>query len=414
MYDLTSGKLIPQLQTVDNQFIRQAYTLGLSSAKKGRLLTVITKDFLLNRGEIVEKKIKLDSKSVLNMNKLSPLVDNNVSNLQEDLALYRAKTVGLTSITDYYKYIKDNKTSEFLMMDYLLECSLCYVEVFDGTKVNKFFATRNRGIAGAMAGYSYSDTDKYVNYLTPYEGDYRNKQLRLLKISKNKSGYKITQPRAAIDFKNNVVRVVPIFLLAAFLEGITSVLKGNILKFKYIKDNGVERDLDVTLSSKILLDYYDKDTVDKMLNNVEYKLDRGYIRVPSLGISRYDDTGVRALNLARVVSIQPIQEVPKSYIDVDFNTIMPHFKVTLENTNDLNILSIIYQGLLNEVPTHNNVNMIKSEINTYVDTNYAMGTTTFLQRLHDYMTSYKMVFNTYTGKPIEYPKSDDFNLGVEL
>jgi hypothetical protein len=416
MYSLTNGQYIPQLHTVDNMFIRQLYTLGLSNAKQGKLVTMITKDFISNRGEVADKKVKLNEKSVLNITKLSPLSQTaGVKNLQEDIALYRFMSLGIIKSDDALKYVKDTKNGEFLMIDYLLSASLCYVEVFEkGTnKVSKFFATRNRFIAAHTSGIDINETSRYINYLTPLEGDYRNKQLRILRLNRNKNGFKITQPRYALDLANKTVRVVPLFLISAFLEGISEVLKNKIVEFKYIKDNGVERELVSTLSSKILLDYYEPEVAEKILSNVSIKLDRGYIQIPELGGSKYDNTGVRALNLSRIISIGFLDEVERTFIDVDFNSILPHFKVAVEGINDLSVLNIIYQSLLNDVPKTDNLFMLKSEIFTYVDINYATGTTTFLKHLHKYMTAYKMIFKNYTGKPLYNFEPEEFDLGVE-
>lgn len=416
MYNLTSGQYIPQLHTVDNMFIRQLYTLGVSNAKQGKFVTMITKDFISNRGEVADKKVKLNEKSVLNITKLSPLSNTQgVKNLQEDIALYRLMSLGLIQTPDFLKYVKDNKNGEFLMIDYLLSSSLCYVEVFEkgSSKVSKFFATRNRFIAANTAGIDVNETSGYTNYLMPLEGDYRNRQLRILRLNRNKNGFKITQPRYALDFENKTIRVVPLFFISAFLEGIGEVLKNNIIEFKYIKDNGVERELVSTLSSQILLDYYAPEIAERTLNNVSIKLDRGYIQIPELGASKYDNTGVRALNLSRITSISFLDKVERTFIDVDFNAILPHFKVAIEEIEDLNILNIVYQSLINEVPKTNNIYMLKSEIFTYVDINYATGTTTFLKHLHSYMTAYKMIFKNYTGKPLYNFEQDEFNLGVE-
>ena len=76
------------------------------------------------------------------------------------------------------------------------------------------------------------------------------------------------------------------------------------MKFKYIKDNGQERELVTTLSKEIFSKYYDVSYAENIIKNCEMKIDRGYLKVPELGCSKYDETGMRALNLSRITSIE--------------------------------------------------------------------------------------------------------------
>lgn len=413
MYSLTSGKYITPLKTVDNIFIRQVYSSAVNYAKQNKMLTILTKDFMSNRGEISLKTKKSSEKSIIDLCKLAPLMHlDGVKNIKEEIAAYRWGTLGFKEGSlDFWK-----TESELLLLDYLLASSLCYVEVFEkGTaKVGKFYATRNRFIAAGVAGLNSDETAKYNNYLTPTFADYRNKQIRVLKLTQNKSGFRITQPRSALDFKHKIVKITPLFLIGAFVEGITPILGQNIIKFKYIKDNSQERELITTLSPTILMKYYDAEFSQKMLNNCENKFGRGYIRVPELGCSKYDETGVRALNLGRITSIEILNEIDPSYIAIDFNMILPTFKMTLNDITDLNILSMLYQGLKNDVPKSSNIQELKADINFYIDNQFLLGTTTFLKYLHKYMLTYKMIFKGYTGKPKEYANNlpNDFNMGI--
>ena len=75
---------------------------------------------------------------------------------------------------------------------------------------------------------------------------------------------------------------------------------------------------------------------------------------------------------------------------------------------------MMYQGLINDIPRSTNIYEIKADINSFVDNQHAIGTTTFLKFLHRYMTTYKMIFKNYTGKPREYgtDTGNNFNLGI--
>lgn len=415
IYSLTEGKYIEQLNSVDNLFIRQLYALSVNTAKSKKMLGIVTKNFLSNRGDIQNKDI-ID-KSVLNVCNLSPLVDKeNCKNIVEDIAKYRWGKLSFDYSEDYWK-----EKSTLLFLDYILSSCLCYVEVFEkgssnkSNMVDKFYATRNRFIAANVAKIDANETSKFVNYLTPVLSDYKIDSLRVLKLSRQKKGFKITQPRSAINF-SKAVKVTPVFFINTFVQSLIPLLKDNIVKFKYIKDNGQERELVTTLSKDIFEKYYDKSYAENIITKCEMKMDRGYLKVPELGCSKYDDTGLRALNISRITSIDIVDTFDSSYIDVDFNSIIPTFKATIEAINNEEAIKLLYQMLLNKMPENKSIADLKSEIMVFVDGRFAIGTSTFQKELHKFMLKYHMVFKGYTGKPnVATIKSQDnsFNLGFE-
>lgn len=417
IYSLTEGKYVEPLCSVDNPFIRQLYSLAFNSAKDKKMVGIITKNFLSNRGEIAKRTISSMDKSILNICHLTPLVDKeNCTTLVEDIAKYRWEKLDLGYDSNYWK-----ERSSLLFLDYILSSCLCYVEVFEtgnsgnrSNMVDKFYATRNRFIAANIAGIPATETGKYVNYLSPVLSDYKMESLRVLKLSRQKKGFKITQPRSAINF-TKAVKVTPVFFINAFIQGITPILKENIVKFMYIKDNGQERELITTLSKDVFVKYYDTDYADKVINGCEMKLDRGYLKIPELGCSIYDDTGLRALNLSRITSIEVVDSFDSSYIDVDFNSIIPTFKGIVESVRNLEVMSLIYQTLLNEPSDGKSLLDMRSSIMVYVDGRFAIGTSTFQKELHNYMKQYSVVFKNYTGKPTTFSAdaSNSFNLGFE-
>lgn len=415
IYSLTEGKYIEQLNSVDNLFIRQLYALSVNTAKNKKMLGIVTKNFLSNRGDIQNKDI-ID-KSVLNVCNLSPLVDKeNCKNIVEDIAKYRWDKLSFDYSEDYWK-----EKSTLLFLDYILSSCLCYVEVFEkgssnkSNMVDKFYATRNRFIAANVAKIDANETSKFVNYLTPVLSDYKIDSLRVLKLNRQKKGFKITQPRSAINF-SKAVKVTPVFFINTFVQSLIPLLKDNIVKFKYIKDNGQERELVTTLSKDIFEKYYDKSYAENIITKCEMKMDRGYLKVPELGCSKYDDTGLRALNISRITSIDIVDTFDSSYIDVDFNSIIPTFKATIEAINNEEAIKLLYQMLLNKMPENKSIADLKSEIMVFVDGRFAIGTSTFQKELHKFMLKYHMVFKGYTGKPnVAAIKSQDnsFNLGFE-
>lgn len=415
-YAILHGSYIDKIQTTDNMFIRKLYLLAMNSAKDNKYVSIVNKDLMSNRGELADNSKKAIDKSVLDITKLTPLYDTQklyYKTLMHEVADFRYKSLhmDLEGGSDFSK-----KHSRALFLDYMLASSLCYIEIFDTktSRVDKFYATRNVTIASKICGIDVNETNKYISYLTPLISDYRYGHVKILKISKTKQGYKITQPRSTLDL-NARVRITPFFLLQAFLEGIRPSLETSILKFKYVKDNVMERELITTLSPAILSKYYDTNYTQKVLGNCDYVLERGYIRLPELGGSRYDESGVRALNLSRITSIEVLSEVDNTFIDVDFNVILPNFKNNILVLKDINLLAVVYQGLLNQVPQIFDINILRTDILNFVDSQYALGTTTFLRFLHKYMLDFPMIFKDYSGKPVEFSDTSNdgiFNLGV--
>jgi hypothetical protein len=205
--------------------------------------------------------------------------------------------------------------------------------------------------------------------------------------------------------------------MSSFYEGVRKVLESSIVKFNYIKDNLSEREFITTLNPAILSQYYQGDFVSKMLRGVELRLDRGYVKLPELGISKYDDTGIRSLNLSRITKVEVLQDFDARYIEVDFNTIHPAFRETVANMSDRLVLSTIYQDLTGQDPQVTTTLELRESILSFTDGQVAVGTTMALRYLHDYMVQRKQFFPLYNdGKPIQYDGlfggNSGFNLGV--
>lgn len=418
IYSLTDGKYINELSSVDNAFIRQLYSLAVNSGKNKKLLGIVTQKFMSSQDDMAKNTLSGLNKSILNICQLTPLVDKeNCKTLVEDIAKYRWGHLNFDYDENYWK-----ERSNLLFLDYILSSCLCYVEVFDksssnGKKsnmVDKFYATRNRFVAANVAKIPHTETSKYVNYLAPVLSDYKMESLRVLKLQRQKKGFKITQPRSAINFAR-AVRVTPLFFIGAFMQGMMPILKDNIVKFTYIKDNGQERELITSLSKSIFERYYDSTYSENAIKGCELKLDRGYLRVPELGCSKYDESGLRALNLSRITNIEILDDIDTSYIDVDFESIIPTFKAVIESVKNVEIMSLVYQTLLNESSEGKSLLEMRSAIMVYVDGRFAIGTSTFQKELHKYMLQYSMVFKNYTGKPttMNIDTSNSFNLGFE-
>lgn len=410
VYSLASGKFIEPICAIDNLFIRQLINLTTESAKNLKVVSFILRDKAQNRGEIQQRGIHPSEKSVIDICKLTPLVGTYGSRtLKDEIAHYRAETLGFHAQDP--SFAKNN--AEMLMIDYVLSACLCYVEVFDGSaKVDKFFATRNRFIAGGITGLRPEETSKYTSYLQAFQTNYTNRQIKVLKLSVTKNGFRIVQPRSYLDF-NNSVRVTPLFFMTSFVEGIMEILRQGIVRFKYIKDNLTEREFISTVNPEILLKYYDQEFVQMVLSNMGTTLHRGYIKLPELGISKYDATGVRALNVSRITSVEVITEFDTRFIDVDFDMILPTFKETLDQIKNPQILAMMHEDLVGKPPQTNHIAEIRNSLSLHVDGQYAIGTTTALRYLHIYMVQRPQIFTTYNGgKRREFSGyGNNFNLG---
>lgn len=385
------------LQAVDNVFIRELARLSLTMGQQLKYVCVIPKDITANRGEVAQRGISMDEKSVIDLCRLQALQQiPGITTILDEIAMYRWGTLAFPGShpTEWqsYKYL--------LLMDYLLSAAVCYVEVFNpsSNRVDKFFATRNRFLAGRLCGLPEADTQKYIGYLHSEYSDYQQRQLRILKLAQNKAGFRISQPRSALSFAQGV-RVTPVFLIASFMNGVSEALQTQIVRFRYLKDNLQEREMVTTLNGNILLSYYDSTMVQKMLNGCSTHYDRGYIKLPELGISRYDETGVRSVNITRITSVEAVRDFDTRFIEVDFNSIIPSFYAYIDRIEFVNVLNTVYNALSGENLHFSNLYEVRTLLHSFVDGRYAIGTTTFQRQLHSFMLSQPDVFMGYDGRP---------------
>lgn len=409
VYGLNTQNLLDSI-AVDNLFIRQLYNLTIESAKNLKVVSFIMRDRAQNRGEVQQRGISAADKSVIDICKLTPLLGVYGSRtLLDEVAHYRADSMGFLQQDPHFA----KAHAEMLMADYLLSACLCYVEVFSGSRVDKFLATRNRFIAGAVANMAPEDTTKFISYLQSTPTNYHLKQVKVLKLTANKKGFRVTQSSSYLDFNRNVV-VTPVFFMLHFVDGIMEILRHHIVKFRYIKDNLTERELVSTTNPEILLRYYDQEFVQKVMANIGTMYIRGYIKIPELGISKYDHTGVRSLDLSRITSVELVDSFDTRFIDVDFNIILPTFKETVSRMNNP-LLTLVYEDLVGKPPQTRNILELRNALTAYVEGQVAIGTTTALRHLHLYMMQRPQVFTTYNGgKRPEFAGfgfSNSFNLG---
>lgn len=402
IYKLKDAGYLESLMAVDNPFIRQIAVLGVEKAQENKVLTIESDNILSSGGESIAVNIK----------KL-PSLSGDYDTLLDEIATYRARSIGVAIEGDLVGDALIKKSKNALFLDYMLACSVCYVEVFDGTKIDKYLATKNRILAGAVCNKSEEETRKYMNYLTPYASMFESNQLSVLKINVNKKGKSITQPRGYLDLTKRV-KVTPLFFLNMYVKQVMELLNKGFVKFTYIKDNLTEREFISTLSEGKMSQYYDSAIVDKMKRNNDMKLSRGYIRLPEMGISKYDLSCVRSLNLSRITSMKLVESFDTRYIDVDFSVILNSFVRGIHNCEDTNLLVHVYTELVQSPPADYDEVIIKSDLTSFIESQHIIGTTTLLRQLHLYMLKYPQIFKGYDGKLVEgYGFTNTFNLGIE-
>lgn len=373
-----------------------------------------------------------DKYGVIDLTAFSGLVNSNET-LVNEISAYRRQqyssllTSGIIPYTD--------KTTKTLFLDYLLSVSICYLEVpkyyqqngVQQVKYDKYFATRNPRLMSAWTGNPVNEMQaKYSGRLSMTQLDFSNGDLKVVKLAYTAKGNTISCPRNAIGVDGLIC--VPLFMQYAFLAGLMPNLNDKILKFTYLKDNNVLRELNSTLSETILMSYYNDESYVEMAvgNSSKFSVDkggvmltekqsRGYIRIPELGASRYDYSGVRAVNIARLLSIQELQSVDRTFIDVDLNSVRYNFDqyvdfiarkmpeqlpvimqmmgLDKENGKDVSEAQKAMQAV---VPA-----LLAENIKQAVETRSILLSTSFLRTLHLFMINNPQWFPAYTGKKVE-------------
>lgn len=385
------------------------------------LLGIVENNTASKRGEVGKRGVKADDKSVVDICKLVPLVLQGVQGINtvtDEIAYYRACMLDIDTVMGSKGALWVEK-ARLLFLDYLLATSVCYIEVFKGGTVDKYFATRNIALVAEASGISPAEAMQYSSYLSTTVDSYKVNNLTVIKLVPQKNGsMKITKPRSPLTL-NNTIKVTPIPLILNCCTTIQMGLQSSIMKFVYVKDNGQLREMYSTLDARLLGTLYtDGDVVKHYLASAKVVLNRGYMQIPELGISKYDATGCRALNLTRIVEAYIVPDVPtglKELVSVDLGIVSQEFIKYVEaiSTDEallVHLYSLLYNGSANPAWTRE---QLKEMILNWEKTNELLGSTTFLRELHKFMRSNPTIFSAYTGKPITSAKpTGSFDIGT--
>mgnify|MGYP004563593723 FL=1 len=332
--------------------------------------------------------------------------------------------------------IRDEVKKKLLFYDYLMTISICYVEIpkyvtKDGmpmTTYDKFLCTRNPAIMGAWMGADPSEMQaKYSSRITSRHVEFNINELRCVKLNHTNKGNSITVPRTAYNVEK--MTCIPMYMLYAFVEGFKPLIQNGIVKFSYLKDNGTIRELATTLNEDILKDYYDDNIfINTMLAGIDIntvqqggmtlssKMNRGYIKVPELGASVYDGTGVRSLNIARLLKAEKIDSVDRTFLKVDLNSVPANFNNGIDYIVKTmpDSLKDCYKALVGEEFDEtkcSSIPVMAETCKSYVAGRSAFLSTSYHRDLHVFMVSHPEWFPLYTGKPAQQITSSA-NFGV--
>lgn len=317
---------------------------------------------------------------------------------------------------------------------YFLSHYMCYVEVptfyVDKTtsqrkaSFNKFLATANLGVAELWSGLDEELVEKKYGSHVEYFMEDPTDGVPYLKLSSTKAGRGITKPRKLLDFNTSGIRIVPVFLLKAYVDALTSKLRNDIARVTFIKDNGSTRELDTTLNSSKLNELYkDSSFVGSMLENSydgnflgSKVIDRGYIRVPEVGASVYDGFGVRAINYSRVVNIEYGVSPNMDFAHIDLDSVVLEFSRCLSKLS-LSSIGKVFSALIAEgfemgtlAKPNGEPNFLIDQIQleNWADLQNSVLSTTFQRMLAQFMLANPNWFGDYDGT-----KNSEHNKKVE-
>lgn len=379
------------------------------------------------------------SYGVLDLAEFQGLVDSSKT-LYNEIAEYRLEVYKQSGIS----LVMSEDIKKVLFFDYLMTISMCYIEIpkfttKDGVAqrtFDKFLVTRNPAVMGIwMSDLPNNMQIKYSSKIASRQVEFLNNEIRAVKLVSSGKGNSITVPRNS--FNTNEMKCIPLFMSYAFMKGLEPFLKEGILKFSYLKDNNTIRELNTTLSGSVLIDYYkDQGFVEHMLNGADLfqsaqansvgislstKQHRGYVYLPEVGSSRYDATGCRSLNFARILKVEKVAEVDRSYIDVDLNSVVANFNecvdyILTKMPQELNNVYVAVTGeefKLEDGQTALMFDMYESNaLKNWVAVRNTILSTTFQRSLHMFMINHPQWFPLYTGRP-NATVTSSANFGVQ-
>jgi hypothetical protein len=239
-------------------------------------------------------------------------------------------------------------------------------------------------------------------------------EVPILKLGSNKSSRSITRPRNYLNLGDKGIRVVPVFALKSYVDALEGRAKDEVVRVTFIKDNGTERIIDTTLNSNLLVDLYkDSGFVSGMLEssyNGDFLgskvIDRGYIRVPEVGASIYDGSGVRAISYSRVGGVAFGVEPDMEFARVDLERVVYEFGRYVGRLEEREVSSVVRALVIDGFDLSTLVDsegnhkfLIDSyQLETWADLQNRVLSTSFQRALCLFMLGNPQWFSGFTGE----------------
>lgn len=342
-----------------------------------------------------------------------------------------------------------------IVTDYFLRAGICYIEVKNTKTVKysiqqqeekfsavsaKYLSCKNPLIVGPLEGLPVSVSDgKYSANFDISVDDINECNIPYIKIIDfTESGAKVVKCNKRLDITKIRLSFLP--FISSWLQGLYEVLENNLVELKYIKDDNEERTLVTTLNRDILEKVYSGEHVDSMLGSSvlskEFTNDpvflpfygnviRGWVKLPEVGSSIIEDSGVRAVNYARIVSatIVNLEDVDLTYVRASLNKVIAVFLRRLDECMVKSLVSevkSIYVGLQNygfredlkyQVNAYEGADSIVNALRAFIYKKQYAGTT-FKKILHKFMIMNPELFPEYIGIESDKPVSSIKGYGV--
>lgn len=305
---------------------------------------------------------------------------------------------------------------------YLLSNFLCYLEVPATTfrsdigvtkqTFNKMLVTANTYVMSEWLNVELRDLpDKYSSRVFGISYDEPDSLTPYVKLTESKEGNrKITCPRADIDLGAKGTRVIPLFMLEAGVNELYKSMQDKVVKVTFLKDSGQFREIFTTADMKKFRDIYGSGQFleDAVLESYDgdflanKTLSRGYIKVPEVGASRYDNP-TRSINYARISKITTDEEPDLSFIDIDLGTVKDSFEeaITSQYGQAKAIIEMLEAFGIDKGEWSKDANKPRdiTTLEGWLEKYHMLIGTVFERELCLFMLANPQWFSNFTGKP---------------
>ena len=205
---------------------------------------------------------------------------------------------------------------------------------------------------------------------------------------------------------------IPLDFMRKQASVLVTALKQNIVFSRYLRDNNVVRDLVASHESGLLTQLYGAQIATDFAEP-KYIEDKGMITCVDLCNSKIGGDLTRVIPLARLKGttfLSPdIANLPAcgwhpSFPETDFKAVIPEFKKHIAVLRgNMQLLGYVYTTLTQQATlpsTFTSPYQVEESLNSYVDMQANL-TSSFVRKLHLFMLENPVIFQGYTGKPLD-------------